>query len=156
MIFPLPASFLPSLSSVTLVGSRTNKRRSGGKIREATDLFPYMCRQQTCLRNIGRHTLRALTTSMLSTIVVRQTDWVHLVFFATISAQTPAIPDHTKVEWDPKKGFTILYKTKYDFYDLPTCSAIVNGRKYISVYIITRLSKCLGFYILKRQSHQIE
>lgn len=98
---------------------------------------------------------------MLSVLLmVTYADLAHFFIFSTVSVQMPPMQDQVraKLEWDPKKGFTIPYITKYDFYSLLTCSTTVRGTKYTSLYIIVRLSKCLGCYHLQRhkQGHWIE
>ncbi|XP_063045926.1 vascular endothelial growth factor receptor kdr-like [Engraulis encrasicolus] len=47
------------------------------------------------------------------------------------------------LEWDPKHGFTIPYKTRYDNYHLVTCHSTVNGIRYSSNYIIQRTTSHL-------------
>ncbi|XP_062380357.1 vascular endothelial growth factor receptor kdr-like [Sardina pilchardus] len=58
---------------------------------------------------------------------------------------SPPIPDdlREKVKWDPKEGFTVPYKTEYDYYWLLKCSTTVSGRPYTSQFIIRRTTKVL-------------
>ena len=60
------------------------------------------------------------------------------------------------VRWDPKEGFTLPYKTPYDYYFILKCSTTVNGREYSSNYLVERTSKCLGYYFLKTQRLKLD
>ncbi|XP_031442884.1 vascular endothelial growth factor receptor kdr-like [Clupea harengus] len=58
---------------------------------------------------------------------------------------SPPMADDVKegVRWDPKEGFTLPYKTPYDYYFILKCSTTVNGREYSSNYLVERTTNLL-------------